>query len=52
MAHTYKRWYDSDPVLSKTVELLRVVPQEVQKLAADNFINALKENGVIIEENK
>lgn len=45
------RWYDSDPVLSKTVELLRVVPQEIQKLAADNFINTLKEGGVIIEEN-
>lgn len=45
------RWYDSDPVLSKTVELLRVVPQEIQKLAADNFINTLKEGGVVIEEN-
>ena len=40
------RWYDHDPVLSKTVELLRVVPQEIQKLAADNFISALKESGV------
>lgn len=44
------RWYDSDPVLSKTVELLRVVPQEVQKMAADNFITALKESGVTIEK--
>jgi len=45
------RWYDHDPVLSKTVELLRVVPQDIQKLAADNFINALKESGVTVEEN-
>ena len=23
------RWYDKDPVISKTVELLRVVPQQI-----------------------
>ena len=40
------RWYDKDPVISKTVELLRVVPPEIQKSAAENFINALKEIGV------
>ncbi len=45
------RWYDSDPLLSKTVELLRVVPQDIQKMAANNFITALKESGVIIEKN-
>lgn len=45
------RWYDHDPVLSKTVELLRVVPQDIQKLAADNFIKALKDSGVVIEKN-
>lgn len=43
------RWYDSDPVLSKTVELLRVVPQDIQKLAADNFIKALQQAGVQVE---
>ena len=36
------RWYDNDPVISKTVELLRVVPPEVQKACAQHFINALK----------
>lgn len=43
------RWYDKDPVISKTVELLRVVPQEVQKTVAQNFINALKENGIDVD---
>lgn len=43
------RWYDNDPVLSKTVELLRVVPVDIQKLAANNFIKALEESGVVVE---
>lgn len=40
------RWYDKDPVISKTVELLRVVPPEIQKNAAENFIKTLKEIGI------
>ena len=40
------RWYDADPVISKTVELLRVVPPEVQKACAEHFIYALKELGI------
>ena len=44
------RWYDKDPVISKTVELLRVVPLEVQKAAAKNFIDVLKQNGIEVEE--
>lgn len=40
------RWYDKDPIISKTVELLRVVPPEIQKSAAENFIKALKDSGV------
>lgn len=40
------RWYDHDPVISKTVELLRVVPPDIQKTCAERFINALKEMGV------
>ena len=40
------RWYDKDPVISKTVELLRVVPPEVQKAAAENFIKTLEDIGV------
>lgn len=40
------RWYDKDPVISKTVELLRVVPPEVQKAAAEHFLETLKSLGV------
>ena len=40
------RWYDKDPVISKTVELLRVVPPEIQKAAAENFIKSLEDMGV------
>jgi len=40
------RWYDKDPVISKTVELLRVVPPEVQKAAAEHFLKTLKDMGI------
>lgn len=43
------RWYDKDPVISRTVELLRVVPQDVQKSVAQNFIKTLQENGISVE---
>ena len=43
------RWYDKDPVISKTIELLRVVPQDVQKKTAEYFIKTLKESGIEIE---
>ncbi len=44
------RWYDKDPIISKTVELLRVVPPEIQKSAAENFIQTLKDAGITIEK--
>ena len=37
------RWYDKDPVISRTVEILRIVPPEAQKICAQNFIRTLKE---------
>ena len=40
------RWYDKDPTLSKVIELLRIVPPETQKKAAENFIHALEELGL------
>ena len=43
------RWYDKDPIISRTVELLRVVPQDVQKTVAQNFIETLKANGIYVE---
>lgn len=43
------RWYDQDPVLSKTIELLRIVPPDVQKRAAQQFLDALKAQGITPE---
>jgi hypothetical protein len=43
------RWYDKDPVISKTVELLRIVPPELQKKAAQSFIDSLKEMGLSVD---
>ena len=44
------RWYDNDPVISRTVELLRVVPQHVQNTVSKMFIETLKSNGVKIDD--
>ncbi len=43
------RWYDKDPVLSLTIELLRVVPRDIQRQAANNFIHILQTHGVEVE---
>lgn len=40
------RWYDHDPVLSKTIELLRIIPPDIQKKAAKHFLDALKQQGI------
>lgn len=40
------RWYDDDPVLSRAIELLRVVPPEVQRQAAQRFLEAVKKQGL------
>ena len=40
------RWYDKDPVISRTVEILRIVPPEAQKICAQNFIKTLNEMGI------
>ena len=44
-----QRWYDNDPVISKTIELLRVVPSDVNKEVAQNFIDSLKQKGVNVD---
>jgi hypothetical protein len=46
---TGNRWYDDDPVLSKTVELLRIIPPEIQRKAAQNFLESLKRQGITPE---
>lgn len=43
------RWYDNDPIISRTVELLRVVPPDIQKACAEHFIKALSDAGVEYE---
>lgn len=43
------RWYDHDPVISRTVELLRVVPPDIQKSCAERFIEALAAEGIHYE---
>ena len=47
-----KRWYDKDPIISKTVELLRIVPPDMQKQAAKNFLKTLEDMGITSEEIK
>ena len=44
------RWYDHDPTLSLTIELLRVVPRDIQRQAANNFIQILQTHGVNVEK--
>lgn len=44
-----KRWYDKDPIISKTVELLRIVPPDMQKQAAKNFLKTLENMGIVVE---
>jgi hypothetical protein len=43
------RWYDENPVLSRTIELLRIIPPEVQRKAAQTFIDNLKAQGITPE---
>jgi len=38
---TGNRWYDKDPVMLKSIELLRVAPPDVQRKAAKKLLNTL-----------
>jgi len=51
MIHSFdgNRWYDKDPVLSKAIELLRVVPPQYQRKAAQNFLDSLNKKGINLE---
>lgn len=40
-----RRWYDLDPILSESVELLRQAPTKLQKSAAYGIIGFLKQGG-------
>ena len=38
------RWYDSDPIMLKAVELLRLAPPETQRKAALKLLTAIENN--------
>ena len=38
------RWYDSDPVMLRAVELLRLAPPETQRKAALKLLTAIENN--------
>ena len=44
------RWYDKDPIISQTVELLRVVPVNIQRDVAEKFLTELKNHGIEIKD--
>lgn len=44
------RWYDKDPIISKAIELLRVVPVNVQKEVSEHFLASLEKIGITKEE--
>jgi len=46
------RWYDKDPVISKSIELLRVVPVNVQKSVSEHFLKSLEDIGISKEDIK
>ena len=46
------RWYDSDPVMQKSIELLRVAPPNVQRKAAKKLLSTLYKDHDNAEENK
>lgn len=47
-----RRWYDLDPILSESVELLRQAPSKLQRSAAYGIIGFLKQGGIVEVENK
>ena len=46
------RWYDSDPVMLKAVELLRAAPPKTQRLAALKLLMAMESNNMSVLEGK
>ncbi len=47
------RWYDSDPVMLKAIELLRAAPPKTQRIAALKLLLAMENNNMeSLESNK
>ncbi len=45
-ANKGNRWYDSDPVMLKAVELLRAAPPKTQRMAALKLLKAMESNNM------
>jgi len=45
-----RRWYDLDPVLSESIEILRQAPTRLQRSAAYGIIGFLKQGGFVNPE--
>ncbi len=41
------RWYDSDPLMIRAVELLRAAPLHIQKAAAKKLLKALSQDEIL-----
>lgn len=46
------RWYDKDPVMLRSIELLRVAPPDVQRKAAKKLLTTLYKDREDITNNK
>ena len=51
-ANKGNRWYDSDPVMLKAVELLRAAPPKTQRVAALKLLLAMESNNMESLEEK
>ena len=51
-ANKGNRWYDSDPVMLKAVELLRAAPPKTQRVAALKLLLAMESNNMDSLEDK
>ncbi len=43
------RWYDNDPVMIKAIEMLRLAPPKMQRMAALKLLLSLEQNSVDTE---
>jgi len=46
------RWYDNDPVMIKAIEMLRIAPPKVQRIAALKLLLALEQKSTECLEDK
>ena len=46
-AYIGNRWYDNDPVLFRAIEIMRVVPPDMQRKVAQKFLDTIKKQGLV-----